>query len=78
MSTLCEEIKPSDWGYQSVFNEAVEVSVSSEELSKVRGLLNGEALSNLQRVVKVHNPYLYGRYLMRKEEYCRRNIVVEK
>lgn len=67
---MTRSILPLTWESQgSVEAKEFELSKNSIEYRNVLPYLSGSALRNLTHIVRVQNPYLYGRYLLRKNEY---------
>lgn len=65
---------PDTWTIQSEVIQAP-ITKGSAEYNKVTSFLSGNSLHNLQKIVKIWNPYLYGRYMLRKKEYGETNFM---
>lgn len=67
---MTKNMLPSNWGKQKRQEiKLVDVIEGSREYEKVLDRLSGSALENLSHIVRVQNPFLYGRYQLRKVEY---------
>jgi hypothetical protein len=72
---LCSE-KPSTWSYMSPTKDVllVPLSACSTEYTEVMQTINRTFQHKIDSIVRVQNPYLWGSYLLKKEEYLQRGL----
>lgn len=70
---VTQDMLPTEWEKQETKNiKLVEVTKNSSEYYVVQNYLSGSALENKTQILRVQNPYLYGRYQLRKVEYVKK------
>lgn len=71
VSAVLSNHKPSAWSYMSPTEEVslVPLSEYSTEYTEVVQTINMTFRSKIDSVVRVQNPYLWGWYLLKREEY---------
>lgn len=71
ISSVLSNHKPATWSYMSPTEEVtlVTLPVYSTEYTDVLQTINMTFLPKIDSVVRVQNPYLWGSYLLKREEY---------
>ncbi|KAK4883646.1 hypothetical protein RN001_006965 [Aquatica leii] len=61
---------PANWEYQNLANyKTYDLRSSSRQYEQFESHLSGDFNKGIDRIVRVENTYLYGQFLLRKEEY---------
>jgi poly [ADP-ribose] polymerase 7/11/12/13 len=71
VSAVLSSHKPATWSYMSPTEEVSLVTLSeySNEYTEVVQTINMTFRNEIDSVVRVQNPYLWGSYLLKREEY---------